>query len=81
MSVHHDVKRFAQGLGEGEWEHGLRIRGHGAGYWAERGCGVACLRMILQSVAEARFLASFSGRVIRFDQPGVGALPSQGGPA
>jgi hypothetical protein len=32
------------------------------------------------SVGEARFLASFSGRVIRFDRPGVGTLPSQGGP-
>lgn len=187
MSVHHDVKRFAQRLGEGEWAHGLSIQGHGAGFWAERGCGVACLRMILHfftgrdeayvdllaegvgwgaygdrgwihaglaamarrrgiaaracavqgaaelhavlaqgpviasvtlgfpedgrrgghlvvvcgfeegeprvvhvrdparwgeshsSVGEQRFLASFSGRVIRFDPPGVGNLPSQHG--
>jgi hypothetical protein len=31
------------------------------------------------SVGEQRFLASFSGRVIRFDPPGVENLPSQDG--
>lgn len=47
MSVHHDVKRFAQRFGNGEWAPGLSIQGGDSGYWGERGCGVACLRMIL----------------------------------
>ena len=47
MSVHHDVMRFAQRFGHQEWPHGLSIDGRDAGFWAERGCGVACLRMIV----------------------------------
>lgn len=47
MLLLHDVKRFAQRFSDEEWAQGLSIQGHHAGFWAERGCGVACLRMIL----------------------------------
>lgn len=47
MSALHEMRRFAQRFEAHEWPDGLQLQEQDASYWAARGCGIACLRMIL----------------------------------